>query len=188
MDKHRLTLIVIGVLGIAIVFGGWLVGVQPQFDRMEAANAQAASIKQMNDAQQIKNDALAADNERLDQYKNDLTAKQQEIPAGRSQQELINQIDAAAVAAGVTVKTLRFDLAAEYVAPAGVEVSGPSSGMLIDVPLTLNATGERAKLEAFIANLQQSARIVTISSSTYTGGDEQSVDLTGSTWVLLPAS
>jgi len=188
MDKHRLSLIVIGILGVAIVFGGWLVGVQPQIDRIEAANTQTASIKQINDVQQAKNDALAADNEKLGDYKTDLTAKQQEIPAARAQQELINQIDAAAVAAGVTVKTLRFDTAAEYVAPAGVALNAPSSGTLIAVPLTINATGERAKLEDFIAKLQQSSRIVTISSSKYSGDDEQSVDLAGMTWVLMPAS
>ncbi len=189
MDKHRLTLIVIGVLGVAIVLGGWFVGVQPQIDRIDAANSQTASITQLNDAQQIKNDALAADNEKLGDYKNDLAEKQREIPASRSQQDLINQIDAAAVAAGVTVKSLSFDAAADFVAPPGVDMAGPSSGKLIDIPLTLNATGERAQLEDFIAKLQQSSRIVTISASTYTSGDgAPAVDITGTTWVLLPAS
>lgn len=189
MDKHRLTLIVIGLFGVAIVLGGWFIGVQPQIDRMDAANSQTASLTQLNETQQAKNDALATDNEKLGDYKNELAAKQREIPASRSQQDLINQIDAAAVAAGVSVKSLRFDTAAAYVAPAGIAVSGPSSGTLIDVPLTLNATGERAQLEDFIAKLQQSSRIVTISASTYTRGDDvPSVDLTGTTWVLLPAS
>lgn len=188
MDKHRLTLIVIGVFGVAIVLGGWLVGVQPQLDRIDAANEQTASLTQLNDVQQAKNDALAADNERLGEFSADLAAKQQEIPASRAQQELINQIDAAATSAGVTVKDLRFAPASLYVAPAAVEISGPSSGALVDVPLTLTAQGDRPQLEAFVAALQQSSRIVTIESSQYSGGDQTALTLTGTTWVLMPRS
>lgn len=188
MDKYRLSFIIIGVLAIAVVFGGWLVGVQPQLDRIEAAKSQTASITQINDAQQARNDALAAENERLDEYKKALAEKQQEIPAQRAQQELINQIDAAATAAGVTVKTLRFDIATAYEAPAGVEAPTPSSGTLVAVPLTLTAAGNRAKLEDFVGRLQGSQRIVTLSSSKYTAGDETTIDLSGTTWVLLPQS
>jgi FtsZ-binding cell division protein ZapB len=54
--------------------------VQPQLDRIEAAKSQTASITQLNDAQQARNDALAAENERLDEYKKALAEKQQEIP------------------------------------------------------------------------------------------------------------
>ena len=86
------------------------------------------------------------------------------------------------------MKNLRFDVAAAYIAPAGVDVAGPSSGTLVDVPLTLSADGPRPQLEDFVAKLQSSPRIVTISQSDFTGGDETSLTLTGTTWVLLPAS
>lgn len=185
MDKHRLSLIVIGLLAVVILFGGWLLGVQPQIDRIDSANAQTKTVGQLNGVQQARNDALAADNENLGQYKADLAAKQTEIPAKRGQQELINQIDAAAIASGVTVRTLRFDAALEYVAPVGVDVGTASSGTLIEVPVALTAVGPRPSLEAFVALLQRSSRIVTISSSQYTGGDDASIDLTGTTWVLL---
>lgn len=188
MDKHRLSLIVIGILAVAIVVGGWFVGIQPQLDRMATSQAQTRSIAQLNDAQQIRNEALAADNERLDEYKSDLAAKHAEIPAGRSQQELINQIDAAATAAGVSVRTLRFDTAGEYVAPEGVEVAPVSSGRLVVIPMTLTADGERSQLEAFVANLQQSARIVTVVSSRFSGAESNSLELTGTTWVLIPTT
>lgn len=188
MDKHRLSLIIIGVLGVALLAGGWFLGIQPQIDRIETANRQTAQIKQVNDVQQLKNEALAAEAEHLDEYKSELAARQQQIPASRAQQELINQIDAAAIAAGVAVKSLRFSVEAEYVPPAGVAVEGPSSRTLIAVPLTLSAAGTRPQLEDFVGRLQQSARIITISSSNFAGGDAPSLDLVGTTWVLLPAS
>lgn len=187
MDKHRLSLIVIGVLAAAIVFGGWLIGVQPQIARIDTANDQTSSISQINDVQQIANDALKADNENLPRFKADLAARQSEIPADRNQQELINQLDAAASAAGVTISALRFDVAAQYTPPTGVDVTGAAGGTLIQIPLTLNADGPRAQLEDFVGNLQESSRIVTISSSRYSGGEESAVELTGTTWVLMPA-
>lgn len=187
MDKHRLTLIVIGVLAAAILVGGWFIGVQPQIARIDAANEQTTSIARINDAQQLVNEALKADNENLPQYRSELTARQSEIPANRSQQELIDQLDAAATAAGVAITALQFEAAAEYVVPAGVEVTAAAGGTLIQIPVTLNASGPRAQLEAFVANVQASSRIITISSSAYTGGDESAVALTGTTWVLLPA-
>jgi len=188
MDKHRLSLIVIGILAVAIVAGGWFVGIQPQLDRMSTANSQTQSIAQLNDVQQLAIDALAAENEHLDQYKADLSEEHKRIPASRSQQELINQIDAAATAAGVTVRTLRFDAATEYVAPEGVDVTPPSSGRLVAIPMTLTADGDRAQLEAFVGSLQQSDRIVTISGSRYSSGDVDSIELTGTTWVLSPTA
>ncbi len=186
MDKHRLSLIVIGLLAVVILFGGWLLGVQPQIDRIDHANAQTKSVAQLNDSQQASNDALAADNENLGQYKSDLAAKQTEIPPTRGQQELINQLDAAATASGVTVRSLSFDDAQAYVAPGGVEVPATTSGTLIAVPIALTADGPRASLEDFMARLQGSSRIVTIAESSYKGGDDSSIDLKGTTWVLLP--
>jgi hypothetical protein len=58
----------------------------------------------------------------------------------------------------------------------------------VAVPLTLTAAGDRAKLEDFVGRLQESQRIVTLSASKYTAGDETTIDLTGTTWVLLPQS
>jgi len=188
MDKYRLSLMIIGVLAVAILFGGWFVGVQPQLDRIARATEQTVSVKQMNDVQQLRNDALAADNDHLEDYKRELAAMQKQIPATRSQQELINQIDAAAKAADVTIRTLTFDSAISFTAPEGVTTGLPSGGTFVAVPLSLAATGARADLEKFAANLQKSARIITIGSSQFTGAEDGSLVLGGVTWVLMPAA
>lgn len=187
MDKHRLSLIVIAVLAIAILFGGLVIGVQPQVERMNRADAQAETLAATNDIQEARNRALASDNANLDAYKSDLASREAMIPSARSQQELINQIDAASTSAGVSVRSLTFDAAAPYSPPAGVKITGPSSSTLVAVPLTLAADGERAKLESFVKRLQASGRIVTLGASQYTGGDVDALTLTGLTWVLLPS-
>jgi len=187
MDKYRLSLILIAAFAVAILAGGWFLGVQPQVDRISAAETQTASIKQLNDVQQIKNTALRKDNDHLKEYKTQLHTAQQAIPATRSQQELINQFDAAATAANVTIRTLTFADASSYAAPKGVTVTAPGGGGLVEVPLTMAVDGSRADLEKFVANLQKSRRIVTFAQSRYTGPNDASLNLSGSTWVLMPA-
>ena len=187
MDKHRLSLIIIGVLAVAILFGGWAIGIQPQLDRIDQANTQTESIRQLNDAQQAKNSELAADMANMDGYRDDLSTLQQAIPAARSQQELINQIDDAATSADVDVRTLSFDAAAAYTPPTGLTITAPPNSSLVAVPLTMTANGTRTQLEAFVTNLQKSKRIVTIASTQFNGQEDDTLQLAGTTWVLLPS-
>lgn len=188
MDRFRLSLIVIGVLAVAILFGGWALGVQPQLDRAGSAAAQTASIRTVNDAQAAKNAQLAADNERLADLQTQLAGEQNHIPSARSQQPLIDELNAAAVSTGTAIESLTFAPAVAYVAPAGVPLILPVTGTLVAVPVTITATGARPNLEGFAAALQSSARIVSIASSQYSGPDDAALTLTGTTWVLKPAS
>ncbi|WP_029145168.1 type 4a pilus biogenesis protein PilO [Microbacterium luticocti] len=187
MDKYRLSLIVIAALAVAILAGGWFLGVQPQLDRISTADAQTASIRQLNDVQQIKNAALRKESEHLDHDKAQLASLQQEIPTSRSQQALINQFDAAAGAAKVTIRTLAFADASTFAPPQQVNAPVPTGGTLVAVPLTMTVDGSRSALESFVANLQRSRRIVTIADSHYTGPADASLTLSGTTWVLMPA-
>lgn len=188
MDRFRLSLILIGVLAVAIVLGGWALGVQPQLDALGRATTQTASITQLNDVQAAKNAALAVDNANLAEFSAQLAADQAQIPTARSQQPLIDQFDAAAVSTGVTVQSLAFDPATVFAPPAGVPAPLPAAQTLVAVPTTITVTGPRANLEAFAAALQASARIMTLVSSQYAGPDDSSVTLTGTTWVLLPVA
>lgn len=188
MDRFRLSLIVIGTLAVAVLFGGWALGVQPQLDRMANASAQTAAFAQTNAAQQQRNAELAADNEHLGQYKSQLAASEAEVPSSRSQQGLVDQLNAAAGAAGVTVSSLVFTQPVAYVPPAGVPVELPGSGTLVAVPLTIAVNGARPNLEAFAAAVQSSTRTVSITGSQYSGPEDASLTLTGTTWVLLPQS
>lgn len=189
MDKFRLSLIVFGVVAVAILAGGWALGIQPQLNRIGAADSQTASIRQINNAQEAENAALAADNANLAQYKADLAADEAQIPTTRSQQALIDQINGVASAAGVTVQSLVFDQAMAYAPPAAVPVSLPTAQTLVTVPISISVSGPRPSLEAFAAALQGTTRIITISASSYTGPDESALSVTGTTWVMqAPAS
>ncbi|MFT3798743.1 type 4a pilus biogenesis protein PilO [Microbacterium sp.] len=185
MNKHRLALIVIGMLAVAVVAGGFFLGVQPQLDRIAAADKQTQGLRTTNQVQEAKNAALAADSEHLDEYKAQLATGIAEIPEARSQQALVDEVGAAAGAAGVTIESMTFDTATSFSAPGGVDVALPSAGTLVAVPMTLSATGDRGSLENFAANLQASSRIVTVSSSSFTDGR---LSLSGTTWVLMPNS
>lgn len=186
MDKYRLSLIVIGALAGGILLGGWFVGVQPQLDRINRADTQRASVAEVNAGHEARNAQLAADNEKLDEYRAELEQDRSRIPSSRLQQPLIDQIDAAAAGAGVKVTALSFDVPAAHVAPNGVPLASPANGTLIAIPVALTVAGERPALEQFAANVQRSARILTVSGSQYSGPEEATLTLTGTTWVLSP--
>lgn len=189
MDRFRLSLIVIGVVAVAVLFGGWALGIQPQLDALGRATQQTAATKQLNDVQAAKNAALAADNEHLADFQAQLTADQGQIPTARSQQPLIDQLNAAAATNGVAVSSLVFDSAVAYVPPAGVPAPLPAGQTLVAVPTTITVMGPRPNLEAFAGALQVSSRIVSIASSQYTGPDDSALTLVGTTWVMQsPAS
>ena len=69
MDKHRLSLIVVGVLAVGILLGTFFLGVQPQLERTARADEQRATVEQTNATQKARNSALAADQERIDEYR-----------------------------------------------------------------------------------------------------------------------
>lgn len=184
MDRFRLSLIVIGVLAVAVLFGGWALGIQPQLDALGRATSQTATTKQLNDMQAAKNASLAADNENLADFQAQLAADQAQIPESRSQQPLIDQINSAAGANGVSVESLVFDPAVTYAPPAGVPAPIPVGQTLVTIPTTITVTGPRPNLEAFAASLQSSTRIFSLSSSQYTGPDDSAVTLVGATWVM----
>lgn len=188
MDKYRLSLIAISVLAVGILAGGWFLGIQPQIDRTGRAVVQTASIMQVNNVQQVKVDALEADNEKLGDFEKQLRAARARIPEARSQQELVVQIDRAASEAGVTVTSLNFDEAVSYAVPPLVAVRLPSTATLVAIDMQLAATGDRSALEEFAANLQTSERIMTIVGTTYAGPEEPSLAISATTWVLLPAN
>lgn len=184
MDRFKLSLIVIGVLAIAVVLGGWALGIQPQLDALGKAAQQTTTTKQLNDLQAAKNASLAADNAKLAEFQAQLEADEAQIPSSRSQQPLIDQINAAASANAVEISSLVFDPAVAFVPPTGVPAPLPGAAALVAVPTTITATGPRPNLEAFAAALQASERIVSISSSQYTGPDDSAITLVGTTWVM----
>lgn len=187
MDRHRLSLIVVGVLAIGILLGTFFLGVQPQLDRVARADEQRVTVAQTNATQQARNAALAQDQAKLEAYRAQLATAQAEIPAQRAQQALIDQLHGAAASAGVTITALTFDTEIAWAAPSGTTVDLPPSGTLVAIPMTLAATGERAALEQFAANVQAATRIVTVLSSQYSGPDEPTLTLQGTTWALKPA-
>ncbi|WP_460801899.1 hypothetical protein [Microbacterium sp. GXF6406] len=186
MSKYNFSLIAIGLLAAIILAAGWFVGMKPQLDRMGEANKQTENARQINDVQAAKNAALAEDHKRLDEYKAQITATQAEIPQTRSQQGLVDQINAAADNADVMMRSLTFDSTIRYTPPTGVTIAPVSSGDLVAVTVSISAEGDRERLEDFAARLQASKRLVTVVDSIYTGPEDAVLTLNGITWVLQP--
>lgn len=186
LTKYRLSLLGLGTLAAVVLLAGFFLGIQPQLSRIATANEQQAAAEAINREQEATNAALRADQEKIGEYNAQLAQKQALIPNGRSQQELIAQIDAAAFLAGVAVENVTFEAPMPFVAPAGVPLTPTASGALVSVGTTITVTGERINLEQFAWNLQNNGRLITVAQSQYSGPEAASLTVTGSTWVLQP--
>lgn len=185
MNRYRISLLVIGVLAVVILIGGWFLGVDPQLSRIEAANSQRTLVLQKNTIQEARNAQLAADKAKLPELQAQLDSGLAQIPSDRSQQALIDQLNAAALASGTGLVSVTFDAPVDAVAPAGVAVTLPSSATLVTVPLTMTVAGSRANLEAFLVHLQSVPRIVSVAQTAFSNADEPTLVVTGLTYVLV---
>ena len=99
---------------------------------------------------------------------------QRQIPDGYNQQEFINSLDASAAGTGVAIKSVNFDDAADADIPA--EMQGTiQAGQLVQVSVSIIATGSYDAMRNFVASVQNINRIAVPENVTYTldrNGDE----------------
>ena len=99
---------------------------------------------------------------------------QRQIPDGYNQQEFINSLDASAAGTGVAIKSVNFDDAVDADIPA--EMQGTiQAGQLVQVSVSITATGSYDAMRNFVASVQNINRIAVPENVTYTldrNGDE----------------
>jgi len=128
MDRNKLSLIVAGVAALALVLGGWFVGVQPQLAAASASTQQRADIDSRNDtvrAEIARLENQYADIATLKSHLADLSAS---IPESTDTTPFIKDLDRLAIANGVTISSLTFGDAQTYVPPAAPAAAPGSDG------------------------------------------------------------
>ena len=114
---------------------------------------------------------------------------QRQIPDGYNQQEFINSLDASAAGTGVAIKSVNFDDAVDADIPA--EMQGTiQAGQLVQVSVSITATGSYDAMRNFVASVQNINRIAVPENVTYTldrNGDEtkNAVVIDCKIWSLL---
>lgn len=137
MDKNRLWTIG-SVLVMAIVVGlGWFLGIAPQVAGVAAADAQRAGVEQTNVQHEATLAQLKKDYARLGVLNGQLASLSQSVPGDTAMPAFVDEINAIASGAGVTITGFSVADAQPYAAvapPAAAAVPSPASSTATPAP------------------------------------------------------
>ncbi|GAB3607775.1 hypothetical protein GCM10027413_31840 [Conyzicola nivalis] len=120
--RNRLwNIVAVGIM-VAILAGGWFLGVDPQLSAARASNEQSAAVEAQNDLTSATADQLARAEEDLPALQDELATLQRSIPATAQTSAFIDDLNVLANAAGVTVSAIAVSDAQPYVAPVAADV------------------------------------------------------------------
>ena len=132
MDKNKLWLIGSMLVTSVIVVLGVLLGVQPQLDSMNAADASRAAVQSTNAGHVALLARLKHDFEDLDALTATAEALAESVPSGSAMPDFVDQLDAQAQAVGLTLTGMTVTEAQAYVP------------VLPEVPVAATSTGSAA--------------------------------------------
>lgn len=215
MNRTRIWMIGGAIAIVAVLLGGWTLGVQPFLTTATGNNAERKSVVALNETQQVRLAELAQQNEELPKLQAEVASATAALPSTPELSTFIGQLSEIADAAHVSLTSLAStdaqslaattDPAADPAATetdeveeedaAAVESTVESTAVaigdsgLVAVPLVVTVDGSLEDLYDFVGRLQEGERLITVSDLTITkatGAAGQAV-ITGAVYVL-PAS
>ena len=146
-------------VALVIVAAAYLLAISPMLTQASESRAEAESTRQQNEILQMKVAKLAADFGKLDSYKGELASMRVQIPTTAELSSLLRQIDAVAVAHGVTVTAI---------SPGTPEaVAEPPAPVATDAPTDAGASAADAGDDA--PDSEQAPEVVQAVSSLLSG-------------------
>ncbi|OIH95375.1 type 4a pilus biogenesis protein PilO [Curtobacterium sp. MCBA15_001] len=123
MSKNRLQLVIALAVGLLVVLGGALLGVQPQLAQASANREQRSQIDATNRTYQAELARLRAQAQKLEPMKQQLSALQASVPSTADIASFYKEIDQVGTTSRVTVSGVTVADAVAYAPP---EVSEPA--------------------------------------------------------------
>jgi Tfp pilus assembly protein PilO len=134
MDRNKLSLVVAGLAALAILAGGWFVGVQPQLAAASGAAQQRSDIEERNSTVRAELTRLQQQYAELGTLKSDLATLQASIPDTTDTTPFIKELDQLAATNGVVISSLTFGDAQAYVPPAAPATEGTDGAAATPAP------------------------------------------------------
>lgn len=189
MNKHKIAWIALAVAIAVVLMFTWLVGVSPRLTHIKEADAQTAQINANNKKTRDEIETLRVASETVSLQKDRLRQLQRQIPDGYNQQALIDSLNGAADGAGVSIKSVTFDSASEAEVPPDMQGT-IKAGLLVQVPVTITASGSYDAMRNFVAGIQNINRIIIPEDVSYTldkgdDPDRNGVTINCKIWSLL---
>jgi len=208
MDKSKLWLIGSVLVTSVIVVLGVLLGVQPQLDSRNTADASRAAVQRTNAGHVALLARLKHDFEDLEALTKTAEALAESVPSGSAMPAFVDQLDAQAQAVGLTLTGMTVTEAQAYVpivpaavsaaaVPSSAAAAAPQSGAataseattpaaLITAsnfaafPLQITVTGTYAQVLKFVASLQSGGRLFLVHGidTMQASGEDSLVDAT----------
>lgn len=123
----RIWALVCAVAAVAVLAGGWLLGVQPQFDTAAAADASTSAVETTNQGIQVRLSGLAKVAARQQEMQEQDAVLRKSVPAILKPNTLIRRINELAALHDVKVQAVAPGDAAAYTAPVAATPSTPAS-------------------------------------------------------------
>ncbi|SBN61385.1 Pilus assembly protein, PilO [Curtobacterium sp. 9128] len=131
MSKNRLSLVIALVVTVAVLAGGWFLGVQPQLAQAASNGTQQETIDATNDRNRTELERLAKANESLDSTKAELAKLQASLPSTADTDPFVESLNGFATSSGVTITSVTIGDPEQYVpvstTPAGTATAAPSA-------------------------------------------------------------
>jgi Tfp pilus assembly protein PilO len=134
VNKNKLSLVIALVVTVAVLAGGWFLGVQPLLAQSADNDRQQESIDSANDANQAELVRLAKAAGDLGATKAELAALRASIPSTVDTTPFLKALDAHASAAGVVITTITIGDAQPYVGPTVADGSGSAPAAATPAP------------------------------------------------------
>jgi Tfp pilus assembly protein PilO len=201
MNKTRTWVAGAIALALAIVVGGYLVGISPVMDQIAAANAQKTTIQTQNAVSSANLASLKTQFAGIGKLKSKLTALRKSVPELAGASSFLDELTALSATYGVTVTSLTLADASIYVDPTAVAAVPPPAADgstpaatttaptptapsvatpgLVLIPVALSVSGAFNNVRDFIGAVQTGSRLFFISSTSL------SIDSTGTASATL---
>lgn len=127
MNKNRLSLVVALAATLVVLAGGWFLGAQPQLAQASDNSAQQADIDATNARNRAELHRLEKAYTSLDETKAELAALRASIPSSTDTASLLDQLNGAGAASGVTVTSITIGDPKAYTPVAATEPAASTS-------------------------------------------------------------
>lgn len=190
MNKHKIAWIALAAGIVFVIMLTWLVGVSPQISHIKSSDAQTAQIDENNKETRDGNRNISASPAKRSACRKTVCAQLQRrfqtaITSRNSSIRWMRPLREP----GVAIKSVNFDDAVDADIPA--EMQGTiQAGQLVQVSVSITATGSYDAMRNFVASVQNINRIAVPENVTYTldrNGDEtkNAVVIDCKIWSLL---
>jgi Tfp pilus assembly protein PilO len=188
----RVTLVIAAVVAIAVVAGGWFLGVSPQLSAASAADTNTSQVSDQNSVMETQLAGLTAAKAKLPELQTTLTGLQSSIPDTLQGTTFLTDLSGIAADNGVVLTSITIGAIVPYAKPAG---KGPYVDPLVTgsnfgtSQVSIEVTGTPDQEYAFVHALQYGTRLVlvtTLNTALTTQDATNSMTVTGFLYVMNP--